>query len=884
MIMTKQCYLISVFFLFVLITSCGSPKEKPFLDTSLTFEERSQDLLMRMTLHEKVDFMRYDSPGCDRLSIPEYNWWNECLHGVARAGHATVFPQAIGLAAMWDREEMYRIGNVISDEARAKHHEYIRQGKRGIYRGLTFWTPNINIFRDPRWGRGMETYGEDPYLTGELAVPFIRGLQGSDDKYLKVVATVKHFAVHSGPESLRHKFDVWPSERDLTETYLPHFQKSIKVGKAYSVMCAYQRLRGVPCCGNKYLESLLRHQWGFEGYIVSDCWAIHDMFDESMHHVVSSAEEASAIAVLAGTDLECGASYPSLIKAVEKGYIHEAAIDVSVKRLILARMKLGMFDPDEKVKYAKIPISILESPEHKERATDAARRSIVLLKNENKILPLSKEIQKIAVIGPNADNLDVLLSNYNGFPIEAVTLLAGIRNKLPGAEIGYAQGCYHAEDFPFLEPIPASFLFTNQSLSRNGLNAEYFNNIDLSRKPLLKRVDTDIDFVWGTKPPAKGFLNEAFSARWEGVLVPPASGEYALGGEGFSGFRLFIDGELFCERQSLHSPAREYDIKFLEAGKKYHIKVEYFQNHTEYPTMRLLWSMPRPNLISEAVELARNADVVIFCMGLSPFLEGEEMKVRAKGFNGGDRIVLDLPETQTILMKEIHKLGKPSVLVLLNGSALAINWEAQNIPAIIEAWYPGQSGGTAIADVIFGDYNPAGRLPVTFYRSVNDIPAFEDYSMDGKTYRYFKKSPLYEFGYGLSYTTFKYSDLSAPKHIKTGEPIKLSVKITNAGNMDGDEVVQLYVSLPDAMFPTSIRSLQGFKRLHLKTGESQLVEFTLLPHQFSCFNSNNNQSQVAPGHILISIGSKQPDASSIKTSKVLQTLVEAKGEILYINN
>jgi beta-glucosidase len=867
--------------IFFFLTGCRE-KVMPWMDTSLSFEERTELLLSQMTLQEKVDFLRYDSPGIERLGIPEYNWWNECLHGLARSGYATVFPQAIGMAAMWDTDAMFSIANVISDEARAKHHDYVSRGKRNIYQGLTFWTPNINIFRDPRWGRGMETYGEDPYLAGELAVPFVKGLQGDDEKYLKLVATVKHFAVHSGPEPLRHSFDVWPSERDLVETYLPHFKKSIQVGGAYSVMCAYQRFRGMPCCGSTYLENLLRNHWGFEGYIVSDCWAIHNFYMEDRHHVVSTMEEAAAMAVKAGTDLNCGSSYPALVKAVEDGLITEAEIDVSVRRLILARMKLGMFDPEAQVSYAQIPISVLDSPEHKRLAGEAARKSIVLLKNENNLLPLSKDVKKVAVIGPNADNLDALLANYNGFPTEPVTPLEGIRRKLPNAEVGFALGCDLAENFPYFEAIPVENLFADASLSENGLNAAYFKNLDRQGKPFLTRIDKNVDFVWGDQPPARGIAYDYFSASWEGFLVPPMSGEYALGGEGFSGFSLYVDGELFTQWHNEHHPAREYELVFLEEGKSYQIKLEYFQDNTEYATMRLLWSPPRPNMMAEAVELAASSDLVIFFMGLSPFLEGEEMNVRAEGFEGGDRVSIDLPATQTRLMKEIHKLGKPMVMVLLNGSALAINWEAENIPAIIEAWYPGQDGGNAIADVIFGDYNPAGRLPVTFYRSVNDIPPFEDYDMEGKTYRYFRGKPLYEFGFGLSYTTFEYSNLVLPESITAGETLLVSVTVTNTGAMDGDEVVQLYVSHPDAKIPAAIRSLQGFRRVHLKAGASRTVELILHPEQLAVFG-DDMRVQVQPGRVLLSVGGKQPDAIALAKKQVVQADVKITGGTYFVN-
>ena len=860
--------------------SCGNKVDYPFQDTSMNFEDRTEDLVSRLTLEEKVDLLRYDSPAIDRLGIPTYNWWNECLHGVARSGLATVFPQAIGMASMWDSNEMFTIANSISDEARAKYNDYSSRGKRGIYQGLTFWTPNINIFRDPRWGRGMETYGEDPYLTGELAVPFVKGLQGDDPKYLKLVATAKHFAVHSGPESTRHSFDVRPTDRDMVETYLPHFEKLVKDAKVYSVMCAYQSFRGTPCCGNKFLEDILRNKWDFKGYIVSDCWAIHDFYEKTGHHVVQTKEEAAAMAVKAGTDLNCGDSYPALVNAVKQGLITEKEIDVSVRRIIMARMKLGQFDPNEDVKYAQIPYSVVDSKEHQELSLDAARKSIVLLKNDNNILPLSKDLKKIAVIGPNSNDLEVLLGNYNGYPSNPKTPLTGIREKLPNAQVSFAQGCELAAKLPYFEALPSEFLYTDESLKQKGLKAEYFDNIKWGGKPKHSRIDANADFIWRTDAPFKDMKYDQFSARWTGVLVPPVTGEYAIGGEGFSGFNLFVNDSLIAKWNDVHHPHKEYELMTLEAGKKYNIRLEYFQDNTEYAIMRLLWSKPKPNLKNEAIKLAKSSDAVILCMGLSPLLEGEEMKVKVDGFSGGDRLDIKLPAVQNDLIKAIYKLGKPTVLVLLNGSAIAFNWEKENIPAIVEAWYPGQAGGTAIADVLFGDYNPAGRLPLTFYKSIDQIPAFDDYNMTGKTYRYFNGEPLYEFGYGLSYSSFEYSDLKVPAVITAGDHIRLSVNVTNTGKYDGDEVVQLYVSLPDSKFPVPIRSLQGFKRIHFNAGETKTVQFTVTPSQMAAFD-DNSVAQVTAGNVLISVGGKQPSKQALQDKKVIQKVVGISGSTFF---
>lgn len=876
------------FFLFVilLISSFSTvSSQKIWKDPAKSFEARTNDLVSKLTLEEKTQLMRYDSPSVDRLGIPAYNWWNECLHGVARSGLATVFPEAIGMAAMWDKDLMFSVANIISDEARAKYNDYQRQGKRGIYQGLTFWTPNINIFRDPRWGRGMETYGEDPFLTAEMAIPFIKGLQGNDPHYMKLVATVKHFAVHSGPESTRHSADVWPSDYDLAETYLPHFKRTVEEGGAYSVMCAYQRLKGAPCCGSQFLENILRNNWNFQGYIVSDCGAIQDFYEKNAHHIVSTPEEAAAMAVKAGTDLNCGSVYArSLLNAVKQGLVAEAEINISVKRLIMARMKLGQFDPNNMVKYAQIPLSVVDCQQHKNIALESAHKSMVLLKNADNTLPFSKNVKRVAVIGPNADNREILLGNYNGYPSNGITPLKGIIERLPNVSVNYAQGCRLADELPCLTAISPTYFFTDKSLKKNGIKGEYFTGKKFNGKLKHKRIDKNIDFVWWTNAPFNDMQPDSFSVRWKTVLVPPITGKYAIGAEAFNGFDIFIDGKLFIHgRPSDHSPRNEYEFIELEAGKKYDIQFDYRENNSEYATARLVWDIPNPKLKEEAVELAKNSDVVVLCMGLSPSLEGEEMKVKVPGFDHGDRLDIQLPASQTKLIREIQKIGKPTVLVLLNGSALAFNWEAENIPAILEAWYPGQAGGTAIADILFGDYNPSGRLPLTFYKNISQIPSFDEYSMKGKTYRYFEDKPLYEFGYGLSYTTFEYALKNIPSEIKTGENIKLQVNITNSGKVDGDEVVQLYVSLPDSKLQKSVRSLQGFKRIYLKTGETKTVEFELKPEQFIARDANNIPV-VEAGKVLISVGGKQPDVVSIANKNVVVSNVTVVGEKIIVNN
>lgn len=691
----------------------GTPAWK---DTSLPFAERAADLVSRLTLEEKIGQMLNASPAIPRLGIPAYDWWNECLHGVARAGVATVFPQAIGLAATWDTDLIHRMAVTISDEARAKHHDSLRRGETGTYRGLTFWSPNINIFRDPRWGRGQETYGEDPFLTGRIGVAFVKGLQGDDPKYLKVVATPKHYAVHSGPEADRHHFDAQVTRKDLRETYLPAFRDCVREGKAASVMGAYNRTLGEPCCASKLLlQDILRDEWGFDGYVVSDCGAICDI--HAHHHLTNTPAESSALAVNNGCDLCCGDTYSHLAIAVEQGLITEAAIDRAVTRLFEARFRLGMFDPPELVPYAQIPIEVNDCAEHRELARRAARESIVLLKNDGGLLPLSKDVRTIAVIGPNADALDVLLGNYYGTPSTYVTALEGIRGAVsPASEVVYAKGC-------------------------------------------------------------------------------------EVAGQSRQGF-------------------------------------------------------------AEAIAAANKAEVVVMCLGLAPSVEGEEGDA-ANSEAQGDRIHIDLPGVQEELLKEVCALGKPVVLVLFGGSAVAVNWAAEHVPAILAVWYPGEEGGTAIADVLFGEYSPAGRLPVTFVKSLDQLPPFDDYNMAGRTYRYMKDEPLYPFGFGLSYTTFAYSNLRAGSHrVSADENLEITLSVMNTGDRAGDEVVQVYISDLQGKSSAPVRRLVAFQRISPSPGESKTVSFTLPPERLALVDDNGDLV-FEPGRIRISVGGSQGDARSI---------------------
>jgi len=714
----------------------GGDAVLPYRDPSLPIAVRVDDLVSRMTLEEKMGQLVYTSPAIERLGIPAYEWANECLHGVAQAGVATVFPQSIGLGATWDVALIQRVAGAISDEARAKYHEALRQNRPRKYYGLTFFSPNVNIFRDPRWGRGQETYGEDPYLTARLGVAYVQGLQGDDRHYLKVVATPKHFAAHSGPEAERHQFNAQVDGRDLRETYLPAFEACVREGKSFSVMGAYSRLNGEPDCASRtLLDEILRREWGFRGYVVSDCYGIKDILEKQ--HLAGSLEQASAMALRAGTDLNCGNEYLSLPSALKQGLVSEADIHRAVKRVLEARFRLGMFDPPDKVPYARIPYSVVDSRGHRELSLQAARESIVVLRNANHLLPLRKTLKSIAVVGPNANEVKALLGSYYGTPSLAVTPLVGIRKKVsPATKVIYAKGC-------------------------------------------------------------------------EAVEPPTIAGS-----------------------------------------------------------------------LDEAVRAAKSADVVIVALGLSGDLENEQFEIDTDGFYWGDRTKLDLPRAQEQLLEAMAATGKPTVLLLLNGGPITMAWASEHAGAIVEAWYPGEEGGTAIGDVLFGDYNPGGRLPVTVYKSVDQLPPFSDYKMAGRTYRYFSGEPLYPFGFGLSFTHFKYGHLEVSSaQIRTGANLHVSVEVTNSGGIGGDEVVQLYLSRLNAPVPVPIRSLAGFTRVHLSPSESGVVEFTVTRRMMSVID-DNGERVVPPGRFRIEVGGKQPGFQGIAdagTTEVMTREFEAVG-------
>lgn len=860
-------------------------KDKPWLDTSRSFEERAAALVSQMTLEEKAAQMANGAPAIPRLGVPAYDWWNEALHGVARAGAATVYPQAIGMAATFDVPLMAQISSAISDEARAKHHEFLRQDQHGRYQGLTFWSPNINIFRDPRWGRGQETYGEDPYLTARMGVTFVKGLQGDDPKYRKLDATAKHFAVHSGPEADRHTFDAKPTERDLRETYLPAFETLVKEGDVDAVMGAYNRVYGESASASKFLlQDVLRGEWGFKGYVVSDCWAIVDIWKH--HKIVATPEEAAALAVKNGTQLDCGDTYaPSLPVAVRKGLISEAEVDRAVTQLFAARMRLGMFDPPEQVRWAGIPYSANQSPAHDALARKVAQESIVLLKNDG-VLPLSRDVKRIAVVGPTADDTMALLGNYYGTPAAPVTILQGIREAVPNAKVVHARGVDLVEgrDDPAATPlIEPQYLRPDAKSPERGLKGEYFRNRDLSGTPALTRVDSQIGFRWDRGSPTDNLMargeahggqsvpSDNFSIRWSGQLLPPVTGTYQIEGAANDGFRLYLDGKLLIDQWKDSDRLRADSATVqLEQGRAYDLRLEYYDGERD-AGVRLAWRMPgaKPPF-EEALQAARDSDVVVFVGGLTGDVEGEEMTVSYPGFAGGDRTDMRLPATQRKLLEALKETGKPVVMVLTAGSALAVDWAKQNVPAIVMAWYPGQRGGNAVADVLFGDANPAGRLPVTFYKADEKLPAFDDYAMRGRTYRYFEGEPLFAFGHGLSYTTFDYSGLALDRaRAGAQQPINVSVKVRNAGKRAGDEVVQLYLAPVDAKRERAQKELRGFQRIHLQPGEERTVTFAITPQKdLRTWDEQRDAYSVDPGVYEVQVGASSADVRARKTLTV----------------
>lgn len=851
----------------LLLVGCSQPTYKT---TSLAPEKRAELLLKELTLEEKVALMMDNSQAVERLGIKPYNWWNEALHGVARAGLATVFPQPIGMAASFSPESVYEVFSAVSDEARAKNANYASQGSYARYQGLTMWTPTVNIYRDPRWGRGIETYGEDPYLTSRMGVMVVKGLQGTNDgKYDKLHACAKHFAVHSGPEWNRHSFNVEDlSARDLYETYLPPFEALVKEAKVKEVMCAYNSFEGEPCCGsNRLLMQILRNDWGFDGIILSDCGAIADFYNEHGHKAYPDAESASAAAVLNGTDLECGSSYKALVKAVRAGQINEKDIDKAVMRLLEARFALGEMDDPDNVSWTKIPFSVVASAEHDSLALNMARKSMTLLQNTGNILPLKRGGLTVAVMGPNANDSVMQWGNYNGMPPHTVTILGGIRKAL-GADdkLIYEQGCSWVE-----RTLIQSVFSQCKSAAGQGFTARYWNNVKHESDPVTTtQVTTPFRFCTsGATVFAPGVNLTDFSATYNSVLTPEQSGEVVFEIYTYGSGRLRINGEEVKRFSNMHGGrSLNYTLQ-VKAGTPYEIELdfEYFRSDAQ---LNFDIGFKQKVDINASVARVKDADIVIFASGVSPVLEGEEMGVNLPGFKGGDRTDIELPAIQRELISALHRAGKKIILVNCSGSPIALEPETKNCEAILQAWYPGQQGGTAVAEVLFGDYNPGGRLPVTFYRNMSQLPDFEDYNMTGRTYRYMTQQPLFPFGYGLSYTTFDYGKLSLDKEqIKQGEPLKLAVSVTNSGQRDGEEVVQVYLKKQDDAEGPG-KTLRAFKRVYIPAGKSVDVEFDLKDKELEWWDAQSNTMRVCAGKYDIMVGRSSQDQDLQRGSFVIE--------------
>lgn len=846
--------------LLYVITPIGSNAQKiPFRDTNLSFEKRVDDLLARLTLEEKVSLMQDASKPIERLDIGTYNWWNEALHGVARSGIATVFPQPIGMAASFDDEAVMRVFDAVSDEARAKHSYAVANDEFGRYQGLTMWTPTINIYRDPRWGRGIETYGEDPYLTSLMGVAAVKGLQGpADEKYDKLHACAKHFAVHSGPEWNRHSFDANNIKpRDLWETYLPAFEALVKDGNVKEVMCAYNRFEGNPCCGsNQLLTQILREKWGFDGVVVADCGAIRDFYGENAHETHPDAATASADAVLSGTDLDCGSSYKALIEAVQQGHIKEQAIDVSVRRLLLARFQLGEMDNNEDVSWSKIPHSVIASAEHDSLALDIARKSMTLLLNKNDILPLRRGDLTVAVVGPNANDSIMQWGNYNGTPVRSITILEGIRSALGSTDkLIYEQGSSLVEN-----TLLESVFHLCRSDQGPGFSAAYWNNTERSGKAdVTAQVSTPFNFcTMGATVFAPGVDLTDFTASYHTVFTPVKSGEVFFDFYVNGTVNLLVDNIEVRGTKANHGSRKMSHGMTVEAGKSYAIQIDFGYNRGDAQLM-FDFGYKEEIDIAKSVERVKDADVVVFVGGISPSLEGEEMGVNLPGFKGGDRTDIELPKVQRQFIKALKEAGKKVVLVNCSGSPIGFEPEVDNCEAILQAWYSGQSGGKAVADVLFGDYNPAGRLPVTFYRNTAQLPDFENYDMKGRTYRYMTEDPLFAFGYGLSYTTFEYGKPQINKaRANAGETTTLTVPVSNTGKRDGQEVVQVYLHKPDdGQGPK--KTLRAFKRVDIPAGEKAEVVFELSDKQFEWWNEAEQSMAMPSGTVNILIGGSSLD-------------------------
>jgi beta-glucosidase len=851
--------------LFLSTSSFGQPL--PYKNPDLSSEERAKDLISRLTLEEKAALMGDVSDAIPRLGIKKFNWWSEALHGLANNSDVTVFPEPIGMAASFNDELVYKIFNAVSDETRAKYNESQQKGlENRRFLSLSVWTPNINIFRDHGWGRVQETYGEDPFLMSRMGVSVVKGLQGPGDaKYRKLLACAKHYAVHSGPEWSRHSLNITDLEpRDLHETYLPAFKALVQEADVRQVMCAYQRLNDEPCCGNeRLLQKILRDDWGFKHVVVSDCGAIDDFYRS--HKVSSDGVHASAKGVLAGTDVECqwaSHNYKKLPEAVEKGLITEEEINTRLKRVLTGRFDLGEMDNDELVPWTKIPVSIVNNEDHRKLALDMARESMTLLQNKNNILPLKKSIKRLAVIGPNADDKPVLWGNYNGTPVRTITILDGITSKLSSNKIIYDKGCDLVED-----KVTQSYFEQCSFEGKKGFKATYWNNPDLKGEvAITQQIENPIKLTTaGQHEFASGVKLEGFSARYETEFTPSVTEEIVFKCGATGAFELVVNNKSITKYSNWRTlPAR---IPFkVEKGNKYNIEILYTQQNDWQASIEFDFGKEVDMDYNALIEKLEGTDLVVFAGGLSGNLEGEEMPVSYPGFKGGDRTDIELPMVQRNCLKALKEAGKKIIFVNCSGSAIALTPETETSDAILQAWYPGESGGQAVADVLFGDYNPSGKLPVTFYKSSNQINDFEDYSMKGRTYRYMNDA-LFSFGYGLSYTRFEIGEASVNRTIiKADETVRLTVPVKNSGKHDGTEVVQVYVrKMNDIEGP--LKTLRGFKRVDIKTGKTGQVTIDLPPSSFEFYDREQRKMAVTQGEYEVYYGNSS-DIKDLKPFKI----------------
>lgn len=854
----------------------GVAQTLPYQNTALTAHERAKDLCSRLTLDEKAMLMLDESPAIPRLGIKKFFWWSEALHGAANMDHVTVFPEPVAMAASFNPNLLYKVFDVASTEFRAQYNERMQRGsgEDEKFHSLSVWTPNVNIFRDPRWGRGQETYGEDPYLTSVMGDQVVRGLQGPENsKYRKLWACAKHYAVHSGPEYTRHSANLTNvSPRDFWETYMPAFKKLVQDSKVREVMCAYQRLDDDPCCGSqRLLQTILRDEWGFQYLVVSDCGAVSDFYES--HKSSSSPIHASAKATIAGTDVECGYgyAYKSIPEAVKRGLITEAEVDKHVIRLLEGRFDLGEMDDPSLVEWSKIPYSKMSCKEHANIALDMARQTLVLLQNKGGILPLKKNSEKIAVIGPNADNAPMMWGNYNGMPNHTVTILDGICKKLKiknerlnnNSKLFYAAGC----DLTYDKVMDCLLASQCSFQGKKGMKGTFWNNRKMEGKPVTTQYYTTPLAVTtaGMHNFAPGVQLEDFSAKYETVFTPKEAGEYVVNVDGCGHFELYIDGE----RKFMHHIWRTTPNRVAiqaEAGKSYNIEVRFSHIHTYNANLKINIAKELPIDYQQTIAKLEGIDKVVFVGGISAALEGEEMPVEIEGFKGGDRTSIELPKVQRDFLKALKAAGKQVIFVNCSGSAIALTPETESCDAIVQVWYAGQEGGTAIADVLFGDYNPSGKLPVTFYRNDAQLPDYEDYSMKGRTYRYFN-DPLFAFGYGLSYTSFEMRNEKL--EIRNDGSGTFTVDVANTGKYDGTEIVQLYIrNLNDAEGP--LKSLRGFQRVAVKAGQTATATIQLTPESFEFWDAESNTMRSKSGQYEVLYGSSSRDKDLKKLTVSIQ--------------